>query len=175
MVGSRRSNSKPRKSRPRPRPTAAGNWYKRIALGWRSLAFVLGIPILYVGVFSLLPQISVTPGEPLYDRAPLSFPILVENDGQLPVHSVRAECLVHELVDSHSNKIVESEISGYDLMEIGDLGRGGRANVFCGGPSGAFRMNPPFGGAHISLTISFRPDWLPWRGSHWLITPLEVA
>lgn len=142
-----------------PAQKERANWFLTI-LKW--LFFCLGVPGLYVGILSVLPRVLVTPQESLEIHEPLATPFIVSNDGYLDVHSVTFDCNVDILEGFNGNVIQNSAmVAPASISLLGDISAGGRATAFCGEPIGG-QSSEGFRRAHITVSVTFRPDFLPW-------------
>jgi hypothetical protein len=131
------------------------------------LGFVIGIPGILVGILSLLPRASVTPNDPLNPDDPFSAPFVVSNDGYVELNDVQFSCSPMK-VETKNFWVIDT-VPGKEpggvretSLDVGTLGRDGSTTVRCA-ISPAFANILPLESAHRRITISFRPEWLPWR------------
>jgi hypothetical protein len=136
------------------------NWVARIPKVWQAVIFILGVPGIYVGILSILPRVSVSPGELLRSSQPLSVPLVVSNDGVLDIHDAKLFCAIDRIVDEKHLSLEAAIADNSDTFELGDIGSDGRATTFC---VNAIGFGAPILEAHIIVLLSFRPDFLPWR------------
>jgi hypothetical protein len=137
------------------------SWIARIPKIWQAVIFVLGVPGLYVGILSTLPRISVKPGDLLHSSQPLSVPLVVSNDGILDIHAAKVTCAVHRIASS-TDVVMHDDVFGeYGApFELGDIGADGSATTFC---VNFVDFGSPIVEGHMVISVSFRPDFLPWR------------
>ena len=141
------------------------HWFRALPVIGRGLIFAIGVPGLYVGVLSVLPRISVTAGDALLNsHFPLSFPFVISNDGYLDVHGVDVFCGINKLSSVDNVDVFDFEVGSPSNFNIGDLGAGGRATTFCGPTTFGFE-GTKYKNSHLTLVLSYRPDFLPWRYS----------
>jgi hypothetical protein len=142
-----------------------GHWFRGLPAVGRGVIFAIGVPGLYVGVLSALPRTSVTAGDALLNsHFPLSFPFVVSNEGYLDVHQVNVFCAIDKLSSADAVDVIGFEVQTPSNLNIGDLGAGGRATTFCGPTAFGFK-GTKFQKGHLTLVLSYRPDFLPWRQS----------
>jgi hypothetical protein len=164
MGGNKSRRHKQSKRSQQPTAAVTGNWYRRLALGWKILIFAVGVPGLYIGIVGALPKVSVTAGQTFGAHHPLAFPLVISNDGNLAVHSVELRCIVNEFLTSDNVLISNSESTNLSSIHIGDLAAGGTTTEFCGDIPVGGPTNPPrYKRARVIVNLSFRPDFLPWR------------
>jgi hypothetical protein len=141
-------------------PSKQTGWIARIPKIWQAVIFVLGIPGLYVGILSILPRVSVTPGDLLHSGQPLSFPMVVSNDGVLYIHDAKISCIIDSVVDENHATMIGGG-TDTNTFQLGDIGPGGRATTFC--LPNLIGFSRPLAEGHIVASLYFRPDFLPWR------------
>ncbi len=166
MSGKRRRKHKlPKRAQPRPSGVVR-NWYKHLGFGWKVLIFALGMPSLYIGCVSMSSRVSLTPGDVLRAKDPLSSPIIVSNEGYLPIHDAMATCLVKRIVAANGATVTDAVIGGDSAEQfVGDLGIGGKTTISCSGDgSSVFSMGTDkYIAADIGIVLSYRPDFFPWH------------
>jgi hypothetical protein len=138
------------------------SWTARIPKIWQVAIFILGVPGIYVGILSILPRVSVSPGELLQSSQPLSVPLIISNDGVLDIHDAELACAIDRIVDEHHSSVEGAIAHNSNTFELGDIGPDGRATTFC---VNAIGFSAPIVEGHMVVLLSFRPDFLPWRTS----------
>jgi hypothetical protein len=136
-----------------------GNWLTRISTFWKVILFLVGIPGVYIGVLSVFPRVSVSPSEELKKYDPLSSPFVITNDGYLSIYSVNMNCSVNHLLLSSGARIVN--VSALDNLTDDEIGPDGRSTRFCK----ITTPDPKMKEVIVTLTVVFRPEFLPWRTS----------
>jgi hypothetical protein len=157
----RQQEHKVRKAPSRRASRGKRHWFSSIPPIWKAIFFVLGIPGIVIGILSVLPMPTVTPGELLDRSDPFSASFRVSNDGFFALHAVQFECEIN-IIDSRGVKILRT--LGHEPIDfpIGDLASHGFTTTFC--TTGIKGLDLPIF-AHITIRLSFRPDFLPWRSS----------
>lgn len=123
------------------------------------ILFLIGVPGLYVGILSILPRVSVSPGEELKKYDPLSAPFVISNDGYLTIHSVNMPCTIDHLLLSSGDRVVGTT-TGDGLVDD-EIAPDGRSTHFCS----ITAPDPKMKEVILTTTVLFRPDFLPWKTS----------
>jgi hypothetical protein len=133
------------------------HWLSRFVTFRKRMVALIGLVAAVVSLLVLFPRVSVTPQENLNAYDPLTAPFLLSNDGYATINSAHFLCHVDLLIGTNGNKMARGVWGGYGL---GDIAPNGHTTLLCEpftDSSGGFSQ------AHITLAVTFRPDWYPWH------------
>lgn len=139
----------------------ATNYLSRIPTVWKWIIAILTIPSLYIGLVSVVPIVTIEPQALLRKDQPFSFPIRVSNAGYIGINTIDLQCTV-DVVAFGRFLFIRDLLHQATDFTLGDLARGGYATTFCGIPD-IDQQNSAFSHGHITLLLSFRPDFSPFR------------
>ncbi len=161
----------PKRIAPKIAPSTRGAAAQTIIATLRKAARVVSIIALLIGlsaaILQHLPRISVIPSSSLDPSNPFATPFTVSNDGYLDVYNATIVCNLKYVKDANENTVVGPfPVYGQTTLAR-DLAPGFPVTVPCNFPSrgAAVLFEAPIATAKISISVQFRPAFLPWRRS----------
>ncbi len=134
--------------------SVAGRLFMRL---WKILVGVSVVLTVVVGVLQFSSRISVLPTTPINPSDSFSVPFIVKNEGLLAIYDVKFSCHYDQIKDLNENTWTNA--SQVNVHRVREIGAGQQATVTCN----KIRGDITFAHADMSIIVSFRPSFIPWR------------